>query len=181
MAEREFKLETRFSDSSAPQLRLGALITAIVGIVVIILTMTTEIASHLLPMDDRYLVALIPQAPDGGEPLALISLKQDATDTLLTIEGTIKNRTDFSIANVEVVIEVQDRFGLTAQTVIIPVKPADLPTQEPGTFQASIATKEKLSGFKLKFQLANGPYVPHKDERALPSARFNEQRRDPDL
>src|SRR5262245_6115440 len=81
MAEHDFKLDTRFSDRPRTYVRPLATAVAIAGIVLIILTMTTGISARLLPMEDKYLIALIPQAPDGAEPLSLKTLQHQANET----------------------------------------------------------------------------------------------------
>jgi hypothetical protein len=167
MAEHEFKLDTRFSDRPKTWIRPAAVLAAVLGVAGIILTMTTNVASRILPMEDRYLLALIPQAPDGAEPLSLRTLEHDLTDDKLTVSGTVQNRTDYSIAGLQVVIQIQDRFGFTKQTVSFPVQPEMIPTQGTGTFQANVPLSEKLSSYSIKFQLADGPFVPHRDERAI--------------
>ena len=166
MAEREFKLDTRFSDSSQTQLRTAAIVLAAAGLAIIALTMTTGIASHLLPMEDRYLQALIPLAPDGAAPLTLQTLEYNDDNDILSVTGNVANRTDFTISNLQAVVEIRDRFGLVSETVTIPVEPRDVPAREKGSFQTGVKLREKLSGFSVKFRLAEGPAVPHKDERA---------------
>src|SRR5262245_8299016 len=167
MAEHEFKLDTRFSDAPSPYLRPAATVVAVLGIIGILLTMTTNVASRVLPMEDRYLQALVPQAPDGGLPLSLQVLRhQEPADKALTLEGSVVNRSSYSITDLEAVIQIQDRFGFTKQTVTVPVEPREIPTQGTGTFQTSIPLAEPpLSSYSVKFQILDGPFVPHKDDR----------------
>src|SRR5881409_252022 len=123
MAEHEFKLDTRFSDRPSTFVRPAAIIFAVIGITVIILSMTTGLASRLLPMEDKYLVALIPQAPDGAQPLSLRTLEHQATDTEVTVSGTVFNRTEFTVAGLQAVIDIHDKFGFTTQSVAVPLEP----------------------------------------------------------
>ena len=169
MAEHEFKLDTRFSDRPPTYLRPAATIFAVIGITVIILTMTTGLASRLLPMEDKYLAALIPQAPDGAEPLSLQTLEHEITDNILTVKATVFNRTEFTISGLQAVVDIHDKFGFTTQSVAVPLEPKDLPSRGMAAFQTTITlTTNPLAGYAIRFQLADGPFVPHKDERPLP-------------
>jgi hypothetical protein len=117
-------------------------------------------------MDERYLLALVPMAPDGSEPLSLRTLDHQIMENTLAVSGSVANRTDFVIARLEAQIEVQDRFGFTVATVSIPLEPPELPPQGTATFQNTVTVNDPLSGYALKFKLKDGPFVPHKDERA---------------
>jgi hypothetical protein len=128
--------------------------------------MTTSFASRVLPMEDQYFVALIPQAPDGAEPLALRSIDHMETDTMLTVSGTVFNRTTFTITGLQAVIDIHDKFGFTTQSANVPLEPKDVPAQAAATFQSTITLQNPLDGFAVRFQLMDGPFVPHKDERA---------------
>jgi hypothetical protein len=166
MADNDFRLDTRYSGRPNPYVRPAAVAFAVVAIVIIILTMTTSLASRVLPMEDQYFVALIPQAPDGAEPLALRSIDHMETDTMLTVSGTVFNRTAFTITGLQAVIDIHDKFGFTTQSASIPLEPKDVPAQAAATFQSTIMLKNPLAGFAVRFQLMDGPFVPHKDERA---------------
>jgi hypothetical protein len=82
------------------------------------------------------------------------------------VHGTIANRTDYNVVNVIAVVEMQDTTGRFPQTLEVPVEPADLPPQASGNFMASATLQEKVAGYVIKFRLADGPFLPHKDDRA---------------
>src|SRR5262249_47780919 len=145
MPEKDFRLDTRFSDRPSPYIRPAAIVFAVVGITIIILSMTTGFASRVLPMEDRYLTALIPQAPDGSEPLALRSIEQEITDTMATISGTVYNRTTFTITDLQAVINIRDKFGFNTQTVNVPLDPKDVPAQAAATFRSTIMLSSPLA------------------------------------
>ena len=166
MAEHEFKLDTRFSDRPRTYVRPIATAVAIAGIVLIILTMTTGISARLLPMEDKYLIALIPQAPDGAQPLALKMLQHQANETMVTVSGTVLNRTQYTITGLQAVLDIHDKFGFTTQSVTIPLDPKDVPAGSAATFQTTVMLTSPLAGYAIRFQLIDGPFVPHKDERA---------------
>ena len=139
---------------------------AIVSVIFILLTMTTNLASHILPMNDDYLQVLIPQAPDGREPLALETLDQTIDEKTLNVNGTVENRTDHPISGLTAVIDAQDTTGRFGQTLEAPIDPAQIAPHASGTFHTSVTLQEKPAGYSLKFRLTDGPFVPHRDERA---------------
>ena len=117
MAGDDLKLEVSFSNSRGafPYIAAAFAVLAIAGIV---LVMTTDVAARLLPMDPAYLDVLIPTVADGSMPLSLRTLNQKADDKTLTIDGTVMNRTEATIAGLLAVVQVKDKFSL-------PARPAD--------------------------------------------------------
>ena len=166
MADDEFKLDTSFTDPSDKWHKPTAVVAAIVMVVGIILTMTTNVAAWLLPMDDSYLTALIPQAPDNAEPLSLKTLDHVINDKVLTVKGSVGNRTDYTVSGIAAVIQPLDIYGLPLTPVEVPVQPVDLPAHAAGTFETTVGLNDRPSGYSVKFRLVDGPFVPHKDDRA---------------
>jgi hypothetical protein len=162
----DFHVDLSFSGRDKNYVRPAGLIIAALAIVFIVLTMTTDLASRILPMSDEYLLALIPVAPDGAEPLSLKSLEQEIMDKTINIRGTMANRTDYTISNILAVFDLQETTGRFPQTVEVPVEPVELAPQAVGGFQARATLQEKPAGYLVKFRLADGPFVPHKDDRA---------------
>jgi hypothetical protein len=138
---------------------------AIVGVLFIFATMTTNVAAHLLPMSDDYLQAMIPSPPDGGEPIALTMLSHEFKDKTVSVTGTITNRTKVTMSNVLAVVQMLDTTGRFPQTVEVPVIPAELPPQGTATFMTMATLQEKAGGYNIKFRFADGPFIQHKDER----------------
>ena len=162
----EFHVDLSFSAIDTHRRYLIASIVAACGIVFIVLTMTTNLAAHLLPMNDQYLQVLIPVAADGKEPLGLKSLEHDIKDNSATVRGTVENRTDYAISGVVAVIEFQDTTTRFPQTVDAAVDPVDLGAKQTGSFTASVTLPQKVAGYLIKFKLApDGPFLPHKDDR----------------
>jgi hypothetical protein len=168
MADNDFRLDTRYSARPNPYVRPAAVAFAVVAIAIIILSMTTSFASRVLPMEDQYLVALIPQAPDGAEPLALRSLEHMETDNMITVRGTVFNRTAFTVTGLQAVIEIHDKFGFTTQSTRVDLDPKDVPSQAAATFQSTIMLPSPVAGFAVRFQLIDGPFVPHRNELPAP-------------
>ena len=164
----DFHLDTTFTGrDSQTSVRLFAIGLAIVGFVFIIATMTTNVAASLLPMSDEYLQVMIPVAPDGGEPLSLTLLMHEITEKTITVTGSVLNRDDQPISNLVAVVQMQDTTGRFPQTQEVAVMPTELPPQGTGTFMAMATLQEKPGGYLVKFRFAdNGPFIPHKDERA---------------
>lgn len=161
-----FHLDLTFTGKNRDYSRPIGVVAVIVGVTFIFVLMTSNLASHILPMNDDYLQVLVPAAPDGKEPLALKTLDQQTTDTSISITGAVSNRTDFPISGLRAVIDAQDTAGHPV-TVEVPVTPNDIPSQGSGSFQANVNLPQKPSGYSLQFRLYDGPTIPHRDERSL--------------
>jgi hypothetical protein len=164
----EYRVDMTFTGRRVKLARPIGIGAAIVGVVFIFATMTTNLAAHLLPMGDEYLAAMIPAAPDGSEPLGLTMLRHEISDKTLSVTGAIKNRTNEPMSNVLAVVQMQDTTGRFPQTVEVPVIPAQLQPQAEATFMTMATLQEKPGGYLVKFRFADGPFIPHKDERSSP-------------
>ena len=162
----DFHLDLTFTGSQKSYARPVGIGVAAALIILIILTMTTSVASKILPMSDEYLLVMIPAAPDGAEPLALKSLMYEADEKTISVSGSIMNRTNQPVSNIVAVVELQDTTGRFPQTVAVPIQPQDLAPQAVGTFMTMATLQEKPGAFVIKFRLADGPFIPHRDERA---------------
>jgi hypothetical protein len=162
----DLQLDLTFTSREKSYARPVGMGVAAVLILFIILTMTTTVASSVLPMRDEYLLVMIPPAPDGAEPLALKSLKYDADDQTISVNGSIMNRASQPMSSVLAVVEMQDTTGRFPQTAEVPVQPQDLLPQAEGTFAAMATLQGKPGAFVVKFRFADGPFIPHRDERA---------------
>jgi hypothetical protein len=162
----DFRIDTTFTGRDTDYLRKSSIVVAIVGVLFIIATMTTNVAASLLPMSDEYLQVMIPVPPDGGEPLSLTALMHEINEKTITVSGSIMNRDDEPISDIVAIVEMQDTTGRFPQTQEIPVMPVELAPQASGTFTAVATLQEKPGGYLLKFRFDEGPFIPHKDERA---------------
>jgi hypothetical protein len=163
-----FQLDLRFTDRPNPLVRPLAIAAAAVMIIVIIASMTTNLAARVLPMSDEYLQVLVPQAPDGKEPLSLQALDQTMTDTALSITGTVGNRTEFPVSSVVAVLDAQD-INNAKQTVSVPLNPPIIPSQGTSTFTINLTFAAAPMAYSLNFRIADGPLVPHHDDRKVGS------------
>jgi hypothetical protein len=162
----DFHIDMTFTGRDSNYVRWIAVAVAAVGIVFIIATLTTNVAASLLPMSDDYLQVMIPTMPDGSEPLALTMLMHEITEKTISVSGSVMNRSDQPVQNIIAIVEMQDTTGRFPQTQEIPVMPTELPPQATGTFMAMATLQEKPGGYLVKFRFQNGPFIPHKDERA---------------
>jgi len=161
----DFHIDLSFTGQQRDYARPIGIVVAAVGIIFILATMTTGVAARILPMTDEYLQAMVPALPDGSEPLGLTSLMHDIRDKTITVSGSIMNRADRPMSNLEVVIQMQDTTARFPQTVTVPVMPVDLQPKATGMFMATATLQEKPAGYTLKFRFADGPFIPHKDDR----------------
>jgi hypothetical protein len=161
----EYHVDLSFTGQGRDYSRPIGFAVAAAGIIFIIATMTTSLAARILPMNDSYLGAMIPVAPDGGEPLGLTSLMHDITEKTISVSGSVMNRSDEPMSNIVAVFDMQDTTGRFPQTVTAPVAPAELPPHGAGNFMAMATLQEKPGGYTVKFRFADGPFIPHKDDR----------------
>jgi hypothetical protein len=161
----DFQVDMTFTGRDTDYAHKIGIVVAIVGVVFIVATMTTNVAAWLLPMSDEYLQVMIPIAPDGGEALGLISLTHELKDKSISISGTVKNRTDRPMSNLIAVVQMLDTTGRFPQSQEVSLMPPDLDPQATGMFMAAATLQEKPGGYIVKFRFADGPFIPHKDER----------------
>ncbi|HEY2380961.1 MAG TPA: hypothetical protein VGK48_07230 [Terriglobia bacterium] len=164
----EYHVDMSFTGKQLKLARPIGIAVAIAGLLFVFSTMTTNIAASLLPMSDDYLQAMIPPAPDGGEAIGLTMLTHEISEKTISVSGTIKNRTNQAMANVLAVVQMIDTTGRFPQTVEVPVMPPVLPPQGTATFMTMATLQEKVGGYSVKFRFADGPFIPHKDERSAP-------------
>jgi hypothetical protein len=146
--------------------RPAAVIASALLIGLIVLTMTTGVASRVLPMDEAYMSVLVPRAPDGQEALSLKDLNHEIQDLSITVRGRVGNRTDYPVNEILAIVEMQETTGRFPVTMEVPVEPWEIPPQGEATFQASANMQQQPAGYVVKFRIADGPFVPHKDDRA---------------
>jgi hypothetical protein len=163
----DFRIDMTFTGRESSWFRNTSIGVAIAGLLLMILSMITNLSAVLLPMNDEYLLVMIPVPPDGAEPLGLTSLMHEIKDKTISVSGAIVNRDDEPIEEIIAVVEMQDTTGRFPQTQEIPVMPVELLPQAMGTFMAMATLQEKPGGYLVKFRFADGgPFIPHKDERA---------------
>ena len=162
----DFRLDLTFTGKDHSKLvKPIGIVVAALGIIFILATMTTSVAARLLPMSDQYLQVLIPQAPDGKQPIALKTLDNTITDKTLNVTGTVQNRTYFPISGLLVVLTAQD-MRYNKQSVSLPLSPADIPAGGTSSFQIGVTLPDQPGQYSIEFRIPDGPVVPHLDDRA---------------
>ena len=161
----DFHIDLTFTGRDNNYARPIAIVAAAAGIIFIIATMATGVAARLLPMNDDYLQAMVPVAPDGTEGLGLTFLTHEIVEKTISVSGSIQNRSDKPVSGIVAVLDLQDTTGRFGQTAEVPIMPSDLGPQATGTFMTMATLQEKPNGYILKFRFADGPFVPHKDDR----------------
>lgn len=161
----DFHVDMTFSGRDRNFGRPLAIAVAVVGVLLIVTTVTTNFAAYLLPMSDEYLQILVPVMADGTEPLGLRTLEHEIMEKTIVVRGTVQNRTDYPVSHIAVVVDMQDTTGRFSQTVEAPVEPMELASQGMGIFSGTATLQEKPAGYFVKFRIADGPFIPHKDDR----------------
>ncbi len=162
-----FLLDVPGSKPKFDYLRMGAGIMSGLVIVGIVLFSLTDLSSVVLPMDDRYLDVLIPATADGSEPFTLNELNHELEEKTLSVAGWMTNRSEVEVENVIAVITARETTGRFPATLEIPVDPGLIPPDGTGMFSMTVTLREKPNNYSIRFKLENGPFVPHRDERAL--------------
>ena len=163
--KKDFQVDLTFTGRDFSYWRPIGIGVAIACIIFIIATMTTNVAAKFLPMSDEYLQVMIPVAPDGGEPLGLTSLRHEINEKTISVTGSVINRSNETMDGIIAIVEMQDTTGSFPQTQAIPLMPQTLPPQATGIFMAMATLQENPGGYIVKFRFADGPFIPHKDER----------------
>jgi hypothetical protein len=162
----DFRIDTTFTGRDVDYSRPIGIVVAILAIILIVATMTTNVAAWFLPMSDDYLQVMVPVAPDGGEPLGLTSLMEEISDKTISITGSVMNRADRPMSNIVAILDIQDTTGRFPQTFEIPLMPVDLEPQATASFMVTATLQEKPGRYVVKFRFAEGPFISHKDDRA---------------
>ncbi|PYV45246.1 MAG: hypothetical protein DMG06_03200 [Acidobacteria bacterium] len=159
-----------FVEPSIPAKKIwlgGALSFSILGLWFIYEATFTDAGERWLPYSMDTAQVLVPEAPDGQEPIELLDLTNTISENRINIQGKIRNRTNQPIEDLLATVTVS--FVSTVNTVAKDV--ALVPNKiEPGfeaLFQCEQPIEDKPAGFTVKFKLANGGIVRHKDSRLM--------------
>ena len=168
VSDREIGIGIEEEESKFDYLRIGAGVAIGLSILLIGVFSLTDLSGVLLPMRDDFLNVLRPTAADdSGYPFVLNALENDLEGNTLSISGTMTNNSTTSVENVMVVIDVEETTGRFPATLEVPVDPEVIEPEENGTFSVSVTMRQRPNNYKVQFRLQNGPFVPHRDERAF--------------
>jgi hypothetical protein len=167
-SEPEFSVNVPGSVARFDYLRMTAGVVAGLLILGIVLFSVTDLSSLVLPMEDRYLDILVPPTEDGSEPFILTELEETLDGNTLRVDGRVVNSSLEPVENVVALIRAEETTGRFPATLEIPVSPAVLEPDETGTFSMTVTLRERPNSYSVRFKLANGPFIPHRDERISP-------------
>jgi hypothetical protein len=143
----------------------GAVFLSIFGVWFIYKVTFTDVAKNWLPYNEENAQLLVPESPDGKEPIELLELTHTLSENEINIQGKLKNRTQQPIEDLMATVTVE----LVGTVALIEKEVTVVPSKiEPGfeaLFQLSQPVTSKPSGYSVKFKLANGAIVRHKDSR----------------
>ncbi len=123
-----------------------------------------------LPWTQEYAQRRVPPVPDGGEPIALLEFNQErGADTergedTITVTGRVLNRTEGSLEDLVATLTLITSLELPLEEDV-PLTPQILEAGSEGTFEWVKPVKGQAGGIKLKFKLANGAVIQHRDSR----------------
>ncbi|PYV92312.1 MAG: hypothetical protein DMG05_05080 [Acidobacteria bacterium] len=145
----------------------SALLFSVFGLWFVYKVTFTDVAEKWLPYTLETAQVLVPEAPDGQEPIELLDLTNTISENRINIQGKIRNRTHQPIEDLMATINLS--FVSTVNTVVkdVPLVPTKIEPGFEALFQFGQPINDKPAGFSVKFKLANGGIVRHKDSRLL--------------
>ena len=166
--EGESPLHLELIDRPFPLKRVwfwGALLVSIFGVWLIFRVTFTDAAKNWLPYTEEHAQLLVPESPDGQEPIELLELTHSLSDNEISIQGKLKNRTQQPIEDLLATVTVEFLGTLNVIEKDVTVQPVKIEPGSEALFQISDPVTSKPSGYSVKFKLANGAIVRHKDSR----------------
>jgi hypothetical protein len=133
----QFRIDLTASDPQR-HTRAYAAAMAAVTILFILLTMTTDISTRILPMKDEYLQVMIPLAPDGSEAISLKSLDHEIIENSIRVRGSVMNRTAYPLSGLTAVVDLIETTGRFGQTVDLPLDPPEIPVGGTSAFETTV-------------------------------------------
>src|SRR5262245_8265487 len=143
----------------------GAWLVSVFGVWFIYKVTFTDASKNWLPYTEERAQLLVPEAPDGKEPVELLELTHTLSENEINIQGKLKNRTQQPIEDLLATITLEFVGTLSVVDKDVAVEPARIGPGFEALFRISEPLTGKLSGYSVKFKLANGAIVRHKDSR----------------
>jgi hypothetical protein len=145
----------------------GAWLVSVFGVWFIYKVTFTGASKNWLPYTEERAQLLVPEAPDGKEPIELLELTHALSENEISIQGKLKNRTQQPIEDLLATITLEFIGTLAVDEKDVAVAPAKIGPGFEALFRISEPVTGKLSGYSVKFKLANGAIVRHKDSRVV--------------
>ena len=117
-----------------------------------------------LPWTQEYAQRTVPPVPDGGEPIALLEFNQERGEDTITVTGRVLNRTEGKLEDLVATLTLITSLELPLEEDV-PLTPQSLEAGSEGTFEWVKPLSGEAGGIKLKFKLANGAVIQHRDSR----------------
>jgi hypothetical protein len=143
----------------------GAVIFSVLGVWFIANVTFTDAAKRWLPYSEENAQLLVPAAPDGEEPIELLELTHTLLEGQIGIQGKLKNRTQQPIEDLVATLTVEFVGTLDVVQKDVPVTPNRIEPGAEALFEFNHPVSAKPVGYVVKFKLANGAIVRHKDSR----------------
>jgi len=117
-----------------------------------------------IPWTQAYAQRKVPPVPDGGEPIALLEFNQERGENTITVTGKVLNRTEGNLDNLIATLTLITSLELPVEEDV-PLTPQSLEAGLEGTFEWVRPLSGEAGGIKLKFKLASGAVIQHRDSR----------------
>ena len=141
----------------------GVVIAAVLFLVGSVIS-SSGVMDAWLPWTQEYAQRRVPPVPDGGEPIALLEFDQERGEDTITVTGRILNRTEGTLEDLIATLTLITSLELPLEEDV-PLSPESLEAGSEGTFEWVKPLSGEAGGIKLKFKLANGAVIQHRDSR----------------
>ena len=141
----------------------GVVITAVLFLVGSVIS-SSGVMDAWLPWTQEYAQRNVPPVPDGGEPIALLEFNQERGEDTITVTGKVLNRTEGKLEDLVATLTLITSLELPVEEDV-PLTPQSLEAGLEGTFEWVRPLSGEAGGIKLKFKLANGAVIQHRDRR----------------
>ncbi len=141
----------------------GVVIAAVLFLVGSVIS-SSGVMDAWLPWTQEYAQRRVPPVPDGGEPIALLEFNQERGEDTITVTGRILNRTEGTLEDLIATLTLITSLELPLEEDV-PLTPQSLEAGSEGTFEWVKPLSGEAGGIKLKFRLANGAVIQHRDSR----------------
>ena len=141
----------------------GVVIAAVLFLVGSVIS-SSGVMDAWLPWTQEYAQRRVPPVPDGGEPVALLEFNQERGEDTITVTGRVLNRTEGNLEDLIATLTLITSLELPLEEEV-PLSPQILEAGSEGTFEWVKPLTGAAGGIKLKFKLANGAVIQHRDSR----------------
>lgn len=141
----------------------GVVIAAVLFLVGSVIS-SSGVMDAWLPWTQEYAQRRVPPVPEGGEPIALLEFNQERGEDTITVTGRILNRTEGRLEDLIATLTLITSLELPLEEDV-PLTPPSLEAGSEGTFEWVKPLSGEAGGIKLRFKLANGAVIRHRDSR----------------